>query len=81
MVYVGTGLVKSFRSGTSKNGNEYNLLELAGEDYAKHTIFVSSEKVAEVRRIPVGTWVLAKIVCEDSVSGSRTSLSEIQVKK
>lgn len=48
MVYIGTGLMKDFRSGTSKNGNEYNLLELAGEDYAKHTIFVPAEKVALV---------------------------------
>lgn len=81
MVYVGIGLVKNFRSGVSKNGNEYNLLELAGEDYAKHTVFVPPDKVLDARKFPSGTWVIVKIACEDGVSGSRTSLASIELKK
>lgn len=81
MVYIGTGLMKDFRSGTSKNGNEYNLLELAGEDYAKHTVFVPAEKVADVKKYALGTWVIVKIACEDGLSGSRTSLAAIEQKK
>lgn len=81
MVYIGTGLVKDFRSGVSKNGNEYNLLELAGEDYAKHTVFVPPDKVSDVRKFSLGTWVIVKIACEDGASGSRTSLTAIEQKK
>lgn len=78
MVYVGKGIIRDLRSGTSKKGNGYNLLELGGEDFARHTIFVPVDMLPEVKAFPVGTWVMVKISIEDSSAGARTSLSEIR---
>lgn len=81
MVYVGKGIVRDLRSGTSKKGNQYNLLELGGEDFARHTVFVPEAMVSQVKAFSPGSWVMVKITCEDGSSGSRTSLSEIQAAK
>lgn len=81
MVYVGKGIVRQLRSGTSQKGNSYNLLELGGEDFARHTVFVPLDMVSQVQAIPVNTWVMVKVSCEDTSSGSRTTLSEIQLSK
>lgn len=78
MIYTGKGIVRDLRSGTSKKGNAYNLLELGGEDYAKHTVFVPEDKVPAVKTIPLGSWVLVQISVEDTGSGSRTALAAIQ---
>lgn len=82
MLVAGYGVFRELRSGQSKKGNDYNLLELGADDYRSCTLFVEPELVSKVRSFKEGDVVQVNITLESVYGqGLRSTLRAIDYKK
>lgn len=81
MIVTGMAVFKGYRSGISKAGNSYSLLELGGADYEKCSISVPDDFVSRMAEFKDGDSVAVSISLTSRYGGGLSgNLKSIQKK-